>query len=84
MKFCARQTSKNGTNDQMMRVFQFVTERAAKVGEDAEKQKQIDDNLRTMVRQILETSTEHAPQLVNQLLESQSFIESDFVYLNID
>lgn len=78
MKFCSRQSSKNETSDRMMRVFQFVSERVAEFEEDSEKQKKMDESLRTMCRQILSTGTKYAKQLVDKLLESPSFVESTF------
>lgn len=79
MKFCSRNSSKDETSDRMMRVFQFISVRAAQVDEDSEKQAKVDESLRLMCRQILSTGTKYAKQLVDQLLESPSFSESSFV-----
>uniref|UniRef100_A0A8R1ESG7 Uncharacterized protein n=1 Tax=Caenorhabditis japonica TaxID=281687 RepID=A0A8R1ESG7_CAEJA len=79
MKFCSRHSSKNETSEWMMRVFRLISERATQLREDSEKQKQIDESLRAMCKQILATGTKYAKQLVDQLLESPSFIESNFL-----
>ncbi|EFP08538.1 hypothetical protein CRE_15572 [Caenorhabditis remanei] len=79
MKFCSRQSTKDDNSDRMMRVFQFISERAAQVGEDSEKQEKIDESLRVMCRQILATGTRYAKQLVDQLLDSPSFSGSSFI-----
>ncbi|CAI2350744.1 unnamed protein product [Caenorhabditis sp. 36 PRJEB53466] len=75
MKFCSRH-SQNEVSEWMMRVFRLVSQRAAQTGEDTEKQKQIDENLRSMCRQILATEAKYADQLMSQLFESPSFVES--------
>lgn len=79
IKFCSRHSSKDESRDRMMRVFQFISDRAAKVEEDSEKQAKIDDCLRLMCRQIISTGTKYAKQLVDQLLSSSSFSESSFI-----
>ncbi|EFO90986.1 hypothetical protein CRE_31654, partial [Caenorhabditis remanei] len=79
MKFCSRQSTKDDNSDRMMRVFQFISKRAAQVGEDSEKQAKIDESLRVMCRQILATGTRYAKQLVDQLLDSPSFSGSSFI-----
>ncbi|PIC34589.1 hypothetical protein B9Z55_014195 [Caenorhabditis nigoni] len=79
IKFCSRHSSKNETSDRMMRVFQFIVERATEVGEDPEKQAKIDESLRTMCKQIVSTGAKYAVQLLDKLLDSPSFANSNFI-----
>lgn len=77
MKFCSRNSSKDQTSDQMMRVFQYISDRSMQVEDDSNKQSKMDESLRLMCMQILSTGTKYAEQLVNQLLDTPSFSNSN-------